>query len=114
MASAMIPSLDGEIARQEQAARALLDARQRGGARIERPLLHTGESGQALDRFLEALKSGDAGRISAASAAMLETPQARGWLRVGQQRLDALQSRQAPVPAIEQEARQPDDAVLAR
>ena len=39
---------------------------------------------------------------------------ARGWLRVGQQRLDALQSRQAPVPAIEQEARQPDDAVLAR
>lgn len=114
MASAMIPSLDGEIARQEQAARALLEARRRGGARIERPLLHTGESGQALDRFLEALKSGDAGRISAASAAMLETPQARGWLRVGQQRLDALQSRQAPVPAIEQEARQPDDAVLAR
>ncbi len=114
MASAMIPSLDGEIARQEQAARALLDARRRGGARIERPLLHTGESGQALDRFLEALKSSDAGRISAASAAMLETPQARGWLRDGQQRLDALQSRQAPAPAVEQEARQTDDAVLAR
>ena len=114
MASAMIPSLDGEIARQEQAARALLDARGREAPSVDRPLLHTGESGQALDRFLEALKSGDAGRISAASAAILETPQARGWLQDGQQRLDALQPRQVPGPAIGHEVRQPDDALLAR
>ncbi|MGJ4729877.1 hypothetical protein [Luteimonas sp. SDU101] len=111
MDSAMIPSLDGEIARQEEAARALLRMRGRDAPPVDRPLLHTGESGRALDSLLDAIKSGDGARISAASAAMLDTPQARHWLRDGEARLDGLQS---PAVAPGREASPPEEAALAR
>ncbi|MGJ4802873.1 hypothetical protein [Luteimonas sp. SDU82] len=111
MDSAMIPSLDGEIARQEEAARALLRMRGRDAPPVDRPLLHTGESGRALDSLLDAIKSGDGARISAASAAMLDTPQARHWLRDGEARLDGLQST-AVAPG--REASPPEEAALAR
>ena len=104
MASAVIPSLDGEIARQEDVARGLLRAHERAAgdrhvvsAQVDRPLLHMGESGRALDRFMEAVRSGDAGRVSAASAALLDTRQARDWLEAGRAQLDVQPWRSAPV-----------------
>ena len=116
MATAMIPSLDAEIARQEQAARALLLAqeRERPGpvAPAARPLLLMGESGHALDRFLGALRSGDATRISAASSALLDTRQAHEWLEGGQKQLETQPWR--PGPAAGQVHESVPDAMLAR
>ncbi|MDH5835130.1 phospholipase [Luteimonas kalidii] len=114
MAGAMIPSLDVEIARQERAARALLQSRQRaqsgpvpaesGAARPDsgtgrttdaevRSPLWQGESGRALGRLLDALREGDAERIGAASTDLLGTSAARDWLQAGQARLDAMPPR---------------------
>ena len=116
MATAMIPSLDAEIARQEQAARALLQAqeRERAGSvtHAERPLLLMGESGRALDRFLGALQSGDPTRISSASTALLDTREAREWLDGGQKQLEAQPWRSAP--AADQGREPAQDGVLAR
>lgn len=132
MASAMIPSLDAEIARQEQAARALLrdrraaepaqaparegagedDAGARSGRAPEpagavRNPLWQGESGRALGRLLDALRDGDADRIGAASADLLDTRAARDWLHAGVAKLETTPARlsaehEAPVcPASE-------------
>ena len=123
MASAVIPSLDGEIARQEEAARALLRVqeperrsaeRQFAPAQADRPLLHMGESGRALDRFMGALQSGDAARISAASAALLDTKQAHDWLEAGRTQLEVQPWRFAPVAGPAAEGGPVVDAALAR
>ncbi|MDH5831572.1 phospholipase [Luteimonas sp. M1R5S18] len=139
MASAMIPSLDAEIARQEQAARALLrdrrpaesaqaparegageaDAGARSGRAPEpagavRNPLWQGESGRALGRLLDALRDGDADRIGAASADLLDTRAARDWLQAGVAKLEATPARRSaehealacPAPAHAPEAMQ--------
>ncbi|MGY1408187.1 hypothetical protein ACW5EG_01190 [Luteimonas sp. A611] len=123
MASAVIPSLDGEIARQEEAARALLraqerersaDDRQLAPAQADRPLLYMGESGRALDRFMDAVQSGDGARISAASAALLDTKQAQDWLEAGRTQLEEQPWGLAPVAGQVAEGSPVVDAALAR
>lgn len=115
MATAVIPSLDAEIARRERAARELLDRGRDQAQAAQTPLQSVlrGESGQAMTRFLDALREGDAGKISASAAALLETPPARLWMQSGQVELEA---RAAQSGSIQQdtEARQAADALLAR
>ena len=93
MSSAVLPSLDAEIARREQAARAFLDTRAQA---TPAPALQSpahpalrGESGQAMAQFFEALRTADPARISAAGNALMETPAARQWLQDGQAQLEA-------------------------
>src|SRR5690606_7382626 len=95
MATAVIPSLDAEIARREQAARAFLDARtQAPPAPLTQPPAHPalrGESGQAMAQYFEALRSADPARISATASALLETPAARQWIELGRAQLEQAQ-----------------------
>lgn len=117
MATAVIPSLDAEIARRERAARELLDRHLQAGpaAATDSPLQSVlrGESGQALARFLEAIRDGDGAKISASAAALLETPPARLWMQSGQAQLDA-RDAQSTSARDDVEARQAAEAVLAR
>lgn len=117
MATAVIPSLDAEIARRERAARELLDRHLQAGpaAATDSPLQSVlrGESGQALARFLEAIRDGDGAKISASAAALLETPPARLWMQPGQAQLDA-RDAQSTSARDDVEARQAAEAVLAR
>ena len=99
MASAVLPSLDSEIARREQAARAFLDTHARAtpapaSQSPAHPALR-GESGQAMAQFFEALRSGDPARISATAGALMETPAARQWIQHGQAQLEAQAQAQA-------------------
>lgn len=104
MASAVIPSLDAEIARREQAARAFLDGRAQASPdpAMDSPARSAlrGGSGNAMAQFLDALQGGDPARISAAASGLLETPAARQWMQDGQAQLAA---RSPLAQAAEQE-----------
>lgn len=118
MQSAMIPSLDHDIAQREQAARASL---QQAGGREDverapglpvaaagaaiRPSWLTEDGAQALGRYLDAVTSGDAGRIPGAAGELLATPDAAAWLERGRAQLEAARDA-APAagmrPAVEE------------
>lgn len=102
MHSAMIPSLDYDIEQREQAARESLqrmherygagpEQRQpaANGNGVARPPWLTGENRQALEHYLESVQSGDAARISAAAAGLVQTPGANAWLQGGRAQLEA-------------------------
>lgn len=114
MATAVIPSLDAEIARREQAARAFLDARsqapeartQAPPAPLTQPPAHPalrGESGRAMAQYFEALRSADPARISATASALLETPAARQWIEQGRAQLEQAQAQAAAGHAASRE-----------
>lgn len=112
MQSAMIPSLDHDIAQREQAARGLLQRageRDGGGqvpglpAATAAPAIHppwlTDQGAQALDRYLDALKSGDADRIPEAAGELVRTPDAAAWLERGRAQLEPVRDA-APAAAM--------------
>ncbi|MCD9031242.1 hypothetical protein LDO32_05805 [Luteimonas sp. Y-2-2-4F] len=114
MGTAMIPSLDREIAQQEQVARELLQrerqpsrgAPQRdadAGASPERASLG-GEFGGALDRLLSAVKNGDGEAFSRASSELMNTPAAQAWLERGRAQAEAIE-RTGAVASIQQDER---------
>jgi hypothetical protein len=108
MQSAMIPSLDHDIAQREQAARAML---QRAGDQVDagqrtaspaaeagiavRPSWLGGDGVPALERYLDAVKSGEAERVSTAAAALMDTSGANAWLQKGHAQLEAMREAAA-------------------